>query len=281
MHFILFFLTILFFPISTEAKPTVLVSVAPHRYFVSKIAGDTVHVQEMVPAGASAHTFEPTPKQMISASNAKMWFTIGESFEKKVIETIKSYNPNFFVYDLRKGISLIHDPHHCCQHATHSCEDLHFWLSPRLAKIQAKTITNALIEQFPHQEKLYNQNLNLFVKELEELDAKIQTILLKPHNSYILVSHPAYAYFCRDYNFEQLSIEYEGKDPTPQKLTKTLQLSKAKNISVVFIQPQYSSKGAKLVAKEIGAKIVTLNPYSENYAETLLSIAQNFADQAP
>jgi len=253
--------------------------VAPHKYFVEKIAGSAVNVELMVPAGASAHTYEPTPKQMMRVGKADLWFTVGESFEKKAAKAIKSYHSQLKIIDLRQGLSMICEP--CCRHHQHEgAEDLHFWLSPKLGLRQAQTIKEALSEAYPHDKDVFEKNYLSFVQELSDLDQKIEKIMGQPHNPYIMISHPAYAYFCRDYGCYQLSIEFEGKDPTPQQLTKILDLAKNHHIKTIFIQPQYSSKGAKLIAQAIGAKIVILDPYSENYSESLLNIAQQFAQQS-
>jgi zinc transport system substrate-binding protein len=269
---------VFFLPFCCHAlSNSVLVSVAPHKFFVEKIAGHTIETRLMVPAGSSSHTYEPTHKQMIAASQADIWFSIGEPFEKKSIQAIQSHQPHFLVVDLRKGLNLIKGPQ-CCNHAhDDSSADLHFWLSPQQAKIQAKTIAQALMDTYPTNKELYQKNLNAFLAELEQLDQKIVEILAPLQNRTILVSHPAYAYFARDYGLEQLSIEWEGKDPTPQQMTKILNTARNKKIHTIFIQRQYNNKGARLIADEIGAKVVILDPYSEDYYNTLLEIAHAFA----
>jgi zinc transport system substrate-binding protein len=76
---------------------------------------------------------------------------------------------------------------------------------------------------------------------------------------------------------EQLSIEFEGKDPTPQQLNVILMKARAARISKVYIQPQYNSKGARLFAQELHAEVVVLDPYSENYINSMLDIARAFS----
>ena len=257
-----------------DLSRSVIVSVAPHKYFVEKIAEDTVKVILMVPAGASAHTFEPNPKEVLIACQADLWFQIGENFEIKAGSAMRSHYPKMQLIDLAKNLSLISDSQ--CQHHHHQSYDLHFWLSPNLAKIQAKTIAEALSHTYPENKDLYSQNLGRFLEELTRLDTQIQEITAKAENRTIMVSHPAYAYFCRDYDFHQLSIEFEGKDPTPKQLTKVLTEAREAKIKTIFTQPQYSNKGATLIGKELDAKLVSLNPYSENYLESLLFIAHNF-----
>lgn len=255
---------------------SVLVSVAPDKFFVEKVAGDTVQVILMVPAGASSHTYEPTPRQILTASKADLWFQLGETFEERASRALQCHNPRLKLVDLRQGLDLItSDPSgHCCCHA-HGY-DPHIWLSARLAKIQAETIANALSEYYPEHRELYQERLRAFQSELDDLDQEITDTLKGIKNRTIMVSHPAYAYFCRDYDLRQLSVEFEGKDPTPQQLTNILNEARRAEIKTIFIQQQYSSKGARLIAKEIGAEVVTLDPYAENYIESMLNIARNF-----
>lgn len=256
----------------------VLVSVSPHKFFVERIAGDTITVGLMVPAGTSAHTFEPTPKQMMAASKADIWFRIGESFETRAIAALKCHHPEMDIVDLRDGMAMISaDPNSgcCCCHA--NSQDLHIWLSARQAKIQAATIARALTRHYPEHALRYQAALEAFNSELDALDAQIATILQPLTCRMILVSHPAYAYFCRDYQLSQHSIEFEGKDPTPYQLNNTLIKARNAHIDKVFIQAQYSSKGARLVAKELGARVVMLDPYSEDYINSMLEIARQIA----
>lgn len=260
-----------------ETAGRVLVSVAPYKKFVEKIAENTIEVQLMVPTGASSHTYEPTPRQMISAAQAVLWFRIGEPFEERAIQSLRSHQPLLEIVDLRQGVHLIdHDPSKGCS-CCPGCVDLHFWLSAREAQVQVRTIYEALVKKFPQYKALYETNFLKTLEELKQLDDAIRVLLEPLTNRNILVSHPAYAYFCRDYRLKQFSIEVEGKDPTPQQLTKLLQLAKQQPFATIFIQSQYNNKAAKLVADMLHARLVNLDPYGEDYFTCMMEIAQAFA----
>lgn len=263
-----------------SGKPRVLVSVAPYRYFVNEIAKGIVEVDLMVPEATSAHTFEPTAKQMIAASQAQIWFRIGEPFETKAINAIKSVNPKMDLVDLRSGVSLLHGS---CKHAHaggHCGDDLHLWLSPKIGKIQAKVIADGLSKRFPEHAELFQVKLKAFLEKLDNLDQFIATTLQPVKNRIIIVSHPAYAYFCQDYNFKQLSIEFEGRDPTAKQLTQLLINTKDSKAKFILTQPQYSDKAARLIGEQIGAKLISVDPYSENYDATLRAIAVLIAENS-
>lgn len=255
----------------------VLVSVAPHKFFVEKISGETLSIGLMVPAGASSHTYEPSPRQMIEAGKADLWFQIGEGFEERAGRSLQSHNPRLQLVNLQSGLDLIYD-HQCAHCKKHrDSVDPHFWLSARQGKIQAETIAKTLSARYPQHQELYRQNLQKFLGELDQLDKDISTILQASPQRMIMVSHPAYAYFCRDYSLQQLSIEFEGKDPTPQQLTNVILQAKQARITTIFVQKQYSNKGAKLIAQQLGAQVVTLDPYAEQYMTAMLAIARAFA----
>lgn len=263
---------------SSQLTNYVLVSIAPYKFFVEKIAGNTLEVGLMIPPGASPHSFEPTAKQVLAAGKAAIWFRMGEGFETRALPAIKGHHPHMQVVDLREGVNLIiadKEHAHVCAH--HDCIDPHIWLSPREAKVQAKTIAKTLINTYPEFKEQYKKSLEFFLKELDELDHYIENLLTPLKFRTIMVSHPAFAYFCRDYGLEQLSIEFEGKEPSPRQLTQVLQLARKAHINKVFILEQLIGKGARLVADNLGAQIVEIDILSENYLGNMRAIAQNFA----
>ncbi len=262
-----------------EKKPLLLVSIAPYRFLVERIAGDTFDVQTVVPANSNPHSFEPTSGQVTNIGRCQVWFLIGEPFEAKILPILKSRNPNLIVIDLRDGIKLIEDQHELsCHHCSMDHLDRHIWLSPKLAKDQAGTIERALKQQFPEKGEAFQANLTKLSDELLILDAEIREILKPVANRTLLVSHPAFGYFCKDYNFIQLSVEYEGKDPRPKHLADTLKRAVTESAELALALPQYNNKGAQLIAEKLHLPIRVIDPYSSDYFETMRKLAHLIAE---
>ncbi|MGC2596072.1 MAG: zinc ABC transporter substrate-binding protein [Rhabdochlamydiaceae bacterium] len=264
-----------------SGKPTVLVSVSPYAYFVQKIAEDTVDIETLVPAGNNPHIYEATPKEVRRHQNAAVWIYLGESFDKKVLQFFQNTKREILVVDITQGIDLLSNSEeeesgHCCHHHDEG-KDLHVWLSPTLAKLQAQKIAAALTSLLPHQQMRFQANLEVFLNELDDLDKQITNLLEPIKGKAILVSHPAFGYFCHDYHLTQLSIETEGKDPLPQHITEILAKAKSYAIQSVLTQPQYSNKGAELLAHTLDLPTHQVDPYAENYSENLLAIAKVIA----
>ena len=86
------------------------------------------------------------------------------------------------------------------------------------------------------------------------------------------MSHPAFGYFCRDFELEQISIEVEGKEPRPQDISSVLERAAKASVRLVLIQEQYNNKGALAIASNMDIPTFCTDPYSSNYKQTLLDI---------
>ncbi|PSM53003.1 metal ion ABC transporter, periplasmic metal-binding protein [Campylobacter blaseri] len=111
-------LTLLFGVISLFAKGDVVVSILPQKYFVEKIAGDTVKIDVMVLPGASPASYEPKSSQMKHLENADIYFSIGVPFEKVWLKKFKSQIPSLNIVATDEGVVKRsmhhhdHDEHH-------------------------------------------------------------------------------------------------------------------------------------------------------------------------
>ena len=259
-------------------KPLLLVSIAPYQFLTERIAGSGFAVKTVVPPGANPHSYEPTSKQVAGISQGSVWFLIGEPFEKKVLPILKNRNPTLVAADLREGIDLIDDLDHLCPLCSYDHQDRHIWLSPKSAAAQADGIAKVLGDRFPEKRDLFFENAGALRAELEQLDLEIASLLKSVEQRTLLVSHPAFGYFCRDYNFEQLSVEFEGKDPRPRHLEEVIQRAVSQSAELALALPQHNNKGAQLIAERLHIPIRVIDPYSADYFQTLRLLAHLIAD---
>jgi len=95
-----------------------------------------------------------------------------------------------------------------------------------------------------------------------------------------MVFHPAWGYFAEAYGLVQVPVEIEGKDPKPAQLQNLIRHARERHIKVVFVQPQFSTKSAELLSREIGGQIVYTDPLAENWAGNLREVARKFGAAA-
>jgi len=289
---------------SAGNKVPVFVSIVPQKYFVQQIGKSLVDVQAMVQPGASPATYEPKPKQMADVSKTKIYFAIGVPFENAWLEKIAAANPNMQVVHTDHGIKKLamaaqhhHHDGHAKQHhgADHHHEgvahhgevghndhheraglDPHIWLSPPLVKIQARTILSALQEVDPVHRSVYEANFEEFVAQIDQLDADLKEIFAGKTGLQFMVFHPGWGYFAHAYGLKQVPIEIEGKDPKPAQLKSLIQHARRDGIKVVFVQPQFSTQSAEVVAREIGGEVAFANPLAEDWMANLRQVADKF-----
>ena len=154
--------------------------------------------------------------------------------------------------------------------------DPHIWLSPPLVMIQARTILTALQEADQAHRSVYEANYQQFISELLDLDAELKDIFKGKLGLQFMVFHPAWGYFAHAYGLKQVPIEIEGKEPKPAHLKELIQHAREKDIKVIFVQPQFSAKSAKLVAKEINGEVAFVDPLAEDWSANLREVANQF-----
>lgn len=287
-------------------KIPVFVSIVPQKYFVEKIGGERVDVHVMVQPGASPATYEPKPRQMVDISKSRVYFAIGVPFENAWLDKIAAFNPAMMIVHTDQGIQKIPlADHHHRENVAHFSKDAdhpggdnqgaahvneinrhpseldpHIWLSPPLVMIQAGTILDALQVIDPSHRSDYETNYRAFVSEIKALDAELRSILAGRQGEHFMVFHPSWGYFARAYGLEQVAAEMEGKAPKPAQLKELIARARALDIKVIFVQPQFSSKSAELIAREIGGQVVFADPLAEDWPDNLRKVAQQIKVQS-
>ncbi len=253
----------------------VTVSILPQKYFIEKIATNTIEVNVMIPPGASPVTYEPTPKQMKELSSSSVYFRIGHiEFEKSWMKKLQDINPKMDIINISKTANLIEPDHK--HEGVHNHEghhyhgvDPHIWLSPKEVKKQTEIVYKYFINKYPKSEPEITNNYESFKEEIDSLDLFI-TDKLKPFKGKkFLIYHPALTYLARDYGLEQITIEIDGKEPTPANIQRIIDTAIKENIKIVFVQKQFNTNNAEVIAQEIKGRVVQIDPLAENWGENI------------
>ncbi len=280
--------------VSLAGEPMdVWVSILPQKYFAEKIAGGLAKVSVMVPPGANPATYEPKPAQMRRMARSKIFFSIGVPFEKVWLKRVAAVNPGMQVVQTDRGIDKremstgdhrgkrnLPEKNRSGASAGHgeAAVDPHIWLSPPLVKTQARSMADALIRIDPAHKGTYEINLKKFETEIDRLDLELKKVFEQnPHGAEFLVFHPSWGYFADTYGLKQISVETEGKAPSAAEMARLIRYCRDRGIRVVFVQPQFSARRAKTIAREIGGQVVFIDPLNKHWAKNLRSVAAKVA----
>ncbi|PID57717.1 cation ABC transporter substrate-binding protein [candidate division KSB3 bacterium] len=250
------------------------VSIPPQVYFLEKIGGTHVETLCLLPAGALPHSYEPTARQMKELSQADLYVRIGVQFETAWWEKFSSVNPAMHVIDSGRGIEFLsghaHTAHneHRAEHR-HEGHDPHVWLSPRTVKILVDNMYQGLAAIDPDHQESYRSNADAFLEELETLDAEIRERLSSVTTRKFMIFHPAWSYFARDYDLEQIPVEIEGKEPSAREMVDLMKRARHEQIRIIFVQPQTSRRSAETIARQIGGQVEVLDPLAADWLDNM------------
>lgn len=252
--------------VEDDGRIVVVVTIPPQQEFVERVGGDHVRVILLVPPGADPHTHEPAPAVLAGVAEADLYAMVGSGIEFEIAwgEKIAALNPGMAVVNCSQGVEFI-------------AADPHIWTSPRNAKVMVENIRDWLIEIDPENAEDYRRNAAAYLDDLDTLDAEISALIAGSGVRVVLVDHPSWAYLARDYGFEEVAIESEGKEPSPKRIEHLIRLAEEEGVRVVFASPEHSTRSAGVIAEAIGGSVVTVSPLKKDYLDNMRQVAAAFA----
>jgi zinc transport system substrate-binding protein len=265
-----------------------IASIFPVADLVQQIGAERWETLTLLPAGASAHTYEPTPEQVRQLAQAGIFFQIGLKLEFWLEKLVRaSKNPALVNVVLSEGIETIATPspelpeppqkgghgghasrrlqssgEHQHGHA-HEGPDAHYWLDP----IRMLQVVSRIEQEFtnldPEYATLYAERAQRVRTDLEQLHAAIIQRTEGLPNRRFIALHAAWTYFARRYNLVQAAVvePFPGREPSPRYLAGLAQLMRREQIQAVVIEPQLSTNAAQALARETGARVGLMDPY--------------------
>lgn len=246
----------------TDVQP-IYVSIQPLRELVRSIVGDDFPVEVLVPPGASPETFEPTARQYVDLNRARLIFNVGLiDFETNLLAKIEDQDK---IINLSTGIELIAGS---CSHCSHGHVhahgvDPHIWTSPKALQRMAENACAAIRRVWPDSTK-YEANCRRLQERLQELDRRTGERIAASGVSYFIIYHPALTYYARDYGLQQIAIEEEGKEPSARRIARLIAQARRDSVRHLFYQSQFPASSVEVIASDIGAEAVRIDPLRED-----------------
>ena len=250
-------------------KMKVTVSAFPEYDFVRAVAGDLAEISLLLPPGAEAHSYEPTPQDMARLNACRVFVYGGGESDVWLDRVLDSQG--------REGKTIL-SLMDCCalreeevqEHMTVEEEedeeeteyDEHVWTSPINAMAIVKAVRDALSQADPKNKAAYEANAAACLEKLKGLDASLRE-LVKGAKRKLLVfgDRFPFLYFVREYGLEYAAA-FPGcsssTDVNPATLARLIDLTEEEGIPVVFKVDFSAGKIADTIAEATGAKVLTL-----------------------
>lgn len=270
-------------PSADDARTiTVVTTIQPIADIASNVGGESVRVVNLLPAGGSPHTYEPTPSQMAAMADAAVFIWVGGGLDDWAETLADAGSERLVRLRLTDGVFLLPfqaDHHHHtpdCGHDTeilvdhhgtcdhdHGFYDPHIWLDPLLVREHiAPAIARALAGAWPEMDAVFTANLEGYQEQLTDLHHFIVEELNSLSNRNFIAFHSAWQYFSVRYGLVQAASveESPGKEPSAKWIAEVVEMAREHNAKAIFAEPQFSNKAAEVIAREFGAEVLILDP---------------------
>ncbi|MEW6244740.1 MAG: metal ABC transporter substrate-binding protein [Bacillota bacterium] len=248
------------------ARVVVVASIYPLASIVQSIGKDNVEVVTLVPAGASPHTFEVTPQQVKNFARADLFVKVGAGLDLFAEKLVSAQSSRIRVVTVTDGLEMLRYEYEELEEDAEAHEhgelDPHVWLDPLIVKEHiAPKVAAALAEIRPELTGQISENLREFQADIDRLHAQLEE-MFRPHNGRCFISlHAAWGYLASRYNLRTIVVqEFPAREPSAGWIARLVDLAKREGVSAVVVEPQFSPKAAQIIAGEVGAQVVTLDP---------------------
>ncbi|NLC54516.1 MAG: zinc ABC transporter solute-binding protein [Erysipelothrix sp.] len=258
-------------PTPDKDKIQIITTLFPQYDFTKEIVGDKGEVSLLLPPGVEAHSYEPTPRDIVSIRNADVFIYTSKAMEPWAIKMVSEISSeDLKVIDLSEGIQLIDiDGLHDHGDEDHDHEDdfdgkdPHIWLDPVYAQTMVENITKGLIEVDKNNETFYTNNSEAYIEKLKALDASFTETFSKTKSDTILYGgHFAFGYFTERYGLKHIS-PYIGfspnAEPTPNRIVELIKTLETAEFKVIYYEELVDPKVAKTISDQTGAKMLMLH----------------------
>lgn len=248
----------------TDGISVVATVFAPYD-FARQLVGDRGEVTLLLPPGSEAHSYEPSPKDIIEIQNCDVFIYVGGVSDAWVTDVLESVGDGVRTVTLMDCVELLEEEHvegmEIDEHEHDDGEveyDEHVWTSPRNAKLICEKIAAALSEADPEGEAEYSAALEGYCAELDELDAAFTDVVANGvRNTIVFGDRFPLLYFAKAYGLDYYAAWPGCADEAePSAATVAFLIDKVneENIPVVFHIELSNEDMADTICEATGAE---------------------------
>lgn len=266
---------------NNNSELSIVTTCFPPYDFARAVKGNTDNITMLINAGAEAHSYEPTPLDILKIQQCDVFIYIGGEGEVWADEILNSMDTSGkYILKLSdyaelleeadiEGANSAHEHHNHSEHEEEhdDCDfDEHIWTSPENAISMTEAVCNTLSDADSKKADLYRKNTEEYTDKLRKLDSDFRDMISGAKSNLIVVGDRfPFRYLADEYNlqyysaFSGCSSETEPGVYTMAFLINKVLENKVKNI---FCLEFSTRKVAEKLSDATGAEILTLHSCS-------------------
>jgi zinc transport system substrate-binding protein len=253
---------------SSEDKIRVTATIFAPYDFARAIAGDRVNLTMLLPPGAESHSFEPTPRDIITVQNSTVFIYIGGESDAWIDRILRSMNTdNMKILRLMDTVDVVEEELVEGMEEEDNEEEIaydeHIWTSPENAKRIVRATSETLCEIDPKNAAFYRENTDQYIARLDELDSAFAaTVDSAKRKTIVFGDRFPFRYFADDYGLSYFAA-FPGcsTETEPSAATVAFLIDKIKDerIPVIFHIELSNERMADTIGEATGAKKLLLH----------------------
>lgn len=244
-----------------EKGLNIVTTVFPAYDFARAIAGDENTVTLLVPPGSEAHSFEPTPQDMIRIENCDLLICNGGESEAWLEEILEASDGKINVLSMLDCVSaLTEEVKEGMQTKEEGGEeyDEHVWTSPVNAELISKAICLELSKIDMENAENYTRRCADYCEELSKLDTAFRTAVENgSSDTLIFADRFPVRYFVEEYGLNYFAAFpgcADDAEPSAKTVAFLIDRVREENVPAVFYIEFSNEKMADIICEETGCE---------------------------
>lgn len=257
-----------------DGRLSVVATIFPPYDFTRQIAGDAVDLTMLLPPGAESHSYEPTPKDIITIQNADVFIYAGGESDAWIEDILASMDTSdmavLSMLDMVDAVEeeLVEGMEEEAEEDGHEEEeapeyDEHVWTSPKNAQLIVAALAETLQEKDAANADAYRANADAYTQKLQALDAQFQQVVDgAARHTIVFGDRFPFRYLADAYGLDYYAA-FPGcsteTEPSAGTIAFLIDKVKAESIPAVFHIELSNEKMADTICEDTGAQKLLLH----------------------
>ena len=256
----------LLFAFSSASALTAVTTIYPQYDFLRTIGGERIDVTMLIKPGAEVHSYEPTPKDVLSIAACDLFVYGGGESDTWVEGILESSGTKASVFAMMDCVPLLEEEEFDekeeeeAHHHEEAEYDEHVWTSPKNALLIVQALCDTLCELDPEGSDVYKANTADYLDQLTELDEALTQVCTESElHTLVFADRFPLLYFVKDYGLDYAAA-FPGcsseTEPSAATLTRLIETVIDEKLPAVFRLETSNDSIAKTVSDASGADIL-------------------------
>ncbi len=248
-------------------KLQVVTTFVPMTQFTQAVAGDRAQVTQLLPPTIGPHDYQSKPEDIQKLAQADVLVQNGLDMEAFLTDLVKNAgNAKLKTIDTSQAVPLIQ----AAENPDRQGHNPHIWLDPKRVIKQVENIRNGLVVADPSGKDSYIANAEIYIKQLQQLDAEITATLLPYKGKTYVTYHDFSTYFAQSYGLKaEFLVGIPEENPAPADVKRVIEAAKASGLKTLLSEPQTGDNRFSALAQDLHVRVSEFDPIETTHPSDL------------